>query len=144
MLKSRLVPQKDTEDPELPIGVEFGAKVRAARKARGWNAQRELAMRCDPPTTQSTISMIENGHGSSSVVLAVCRVLGLEPPAIVLSEDLRRWLEVGQVILVRNSSLFSATLTSMEQLAAALPDPAHAAPSDDAASVVPGVPSERH
>ena len=68
-------------DPELAVNQEFGAQVRAARKARGLN-QTALARAISPPTSQATISEIERGAGSSDRVLPICRYLGIAPPVI--------------------------------------------------------------
>lgn len=112
------VPQKDTVDPEIPSTSEFGARVRAARKERGWN-QWELARAVSPPITQATVSAIERGEGSSSSILAVCRVLDISPPMVGESAEMMRWIDAGRV-LARFPDVFEYHLRQLEALAATL------------------------
>lgn len=112
------VPQKDTVDPELPADPAFGARVREARKARGWS-QWDLARAVAPPVSQATISAIERGDTASSAVLSVCRVLGLGPPAPGETAEIVRWIEVGRV-LARHPEVFSYHLRHLESLALTL------------------------
>lgn len=115
------VPQRQTHDPEVPIDSEFGALVRATRKARAMS-QWDLARATTPPTTQATISALESGKAgrSSSVVLSVCRVLGLAPPIVSGSPRLRRWVAVGQLLEAHHDVLFAYHLQMLEALASSL------------------------
>lgn len=54
----RIVPHRTTAAPEILIDADFGASVRAARKARGLS-QWDLARAVD--VSQATISAIETG-----------------------------------------------------------------------------------
>lgn len=115
------VPQKATEDPEIPATVEFGARVRAARKARGWN-QWELARAVTPQVSQATISAIERGEGSSSSILSICKVLGVSPPVVGESAEMQRWIDAGRVLarFPEVFEVFEYHLRQLEALAAAL------------------------
>lgn len=112
------VPQKDTEDPEIAVDKVFGARVRSARKLRGWS-QTELGRACVPPVSQATISAIERGKGQSSCVLAVCLVLGIDPPTVGESPEMRRWIDVGRA-LFRHPDVMRYHLAALEQVARAL------------------------
>lgn len=113
-----LVPQKDTHDPELPADRAFGARVRQARKAKGWS-QWDLARAVTPQVSQATISAIERGDTASSSVLEVCRALDIAPPLVGMSPEMARWADVGRV-LSRHPTLFEYHLRSLEALAATL------------------------
>lgn len=115
----RIVPHRTTAAPEILIDANFGAAVRAARKARGLS-QWDLARAVD--VSQATISAIETGKQgqSSTVVLDVCRVLDLPPPMPGQPAELRRWLEVGRVLHNNHATLFSYHLDVLEQLVASL------------------------
>ncbi len=112
------VPQKDTVDPELPADPAFGARVREARKARGWS-QWDLARAVTPQVSQATISAIERGDTASSAVLSVCRTLDISPPAPGESAEIVRWTEVGRV-LARHPEVFAYHLRHLETLALTL------------------------
>jgi transcriptional regulator with XRE-family HTH domain len=120
------VPQKDTGDPELPSNPAFGARVRDARKARGWS-QWDLARAVTPRVSQATISSIERGDGSSTAVLAICRLLNLAPPTAGLTVEMERWIDVGRV-LARFPDVFEYHLRQLEALAATLAGVQRAAP----------------
>ena len=116
-----LVPQKDTVDPELPSDEAFGARVREARKARGWS-QWDLARVITPQVSQATISAIERGDTASSAVLAVCRALDIAPPTVGESADMARWIDVGRV-LERFPDVLEYHLRHLEGVAVALTSP---------------------
>lgn len=121
------VPQKPTTDPEIPSNPAFGEKVRQARKAKKWS-QWDLARALTPSVTQATISEIERGQGSSSAILGICRLLGVDPPLAGASPELARWIEVGR-ILARFPEVFEYHLRQLEALAMTLARaPAHPDP----------------
>lgn len=129
------VPQKVTADPEIAVDAAFGERVKAARKAKGWN-QWALARAVTPQVSQATISQIERGVGSSSSVLAICKVLGIDPPSVGETPEMQRWIDVGRV-LARRPDLLAYHLQMLETLAASLaPAPTTASPRAD--------PSARH
>lgn len=127
------VPQKDTADPEIPATVEFGARCRAARKARGWS-QWDLARAVTPQISQATVSAIERGEGASSSILSICKALDISPPVVGESADMQRWIDAGRV-LARFPEVFEYHLRQLETLAATL---AGARTDPDGDPVTPG------
>lgn len=122
-------------DPELAVTREWGASVRAARKAKKMS-QAELSRAIRPTTSQATISTIEKGvdeNGrpvSSSLVLPICRVLGIAPPVIGQSPLMTRWIAVGRALEHRSAELLSSQLESLEYMVRAM-SPAEAGPASD-------------
>ena len=65
------------------------------------------------------VSLIESGTtGSSSLVLAICRILDVDPPAFLEDELARRWREAGSVMRRHDPAAFDALLTVVEMGAA--------------------------
>ena len=116
------MPHVATDDPEIAVDAEFGRRIQEARRARGWS-QTDLARAIVPRVSQATISAIEKGEGASSSVLAICRVLRIEPPVVGLTPELARWLAVGRVLAL-HPRVLEYHLAGLEAVAAALKDTA--------------------
>lgn len=70
---------------------------------------------------QSAISDIETGTaGGSSLVLAICRVLKIDPPVVSRNREQARWVEAGRVLAARAPSAFRRQLDYVEGLIADL------------------------
>lgn len=104
---------------EIPSDKEFGARVIAAREAKGWT-QKQLAARVG--TSQPTISTIESG-GSSALIPEVVRVLKIPGPMFGWSEQQKRWAFVGHKLEERSPATFRLAMTMIEQMLADLQPP---------------------
>lgn len=88
--------------------------MRAARRAKKMS-QKQLGDLVG--VSQAMISDIETGQvGGSSVVLAICRELGIDPPVVTENDLQRRWVEAGRVLAVRAPTAFRRQLEYIEGL----------------------------
>lgn len=97
-----LVPTQADDMPNLATNEEWRRiMVRARKEPRdGFPkglSQEELGRRVG--CSQVQISKIENGEDQSSTfILPICRVLGIEPPEHFANEKARAWSELGSVL----------------------------------------------
>jgi transcriptional regulator with XRE-family HTH domain len=115
-------------DGEMAIPKSFGDQIRARRIEKGMS---QAALAAKVGVTQGAISLIENGvSGSSQKLLAICRVLDMDPPSFLAHDDDARWLEAGQRLRRSDPTRFQIMLGTIESLARA-PSASHPDGSPD-------------
>jgi transcriptional regulator with XRE-family HTH domain len=98
----------------MAIPPDFARQIREARLAQDMT-QATLAQRVG--ITQAMVSQIENGiAGSSGKLLAICRVLSLDPPQFLAYDDEAAWLEIGRALRRKNPASFEAVLKLAQSL----------------------------
>lgn len=86
----------EEETPELATNEEWRLIMVRARKDHSMT-QEQLGKAVG--TSQVMISKIESGEaGSSSFVLAICRVLNIPEPVHFANEEQREWSQLGHVL----------------------------------------------
>jgi transcriptional regulator with XRE-family HTH domain len=111
-MRAPIVAVPATESPELPTTDYWRGVMRRSRKAAGLT-QGGLAAKVG--VSQAVISDLETGAQSgSTVVLAVCKVLGITPPAVLVEDvDDERWLQVGRMLRRRSRGKYERWLTML-------------------------------
>lgn len=104
-------------DGEMAIPSAFGAEIKRRREALGWS-QKKLGRAVG--VSQGAISLIETGvTGSSQKLLAICRVLDVDPPSFLTHAEDARWLQAGQDLRRSDPTRFRIMLSTIESLAKA-------------------------
>jgi putative transcriptional regulator len=112
------VPVSPAHEPEIPTNAEWRALMRAARKRKKLS---QGALGRLVGVSQAQISDIETGQSlASSVILAICRELDIDPPVVTENQLQRRWIEAGRVLAVRSPTAFRRQLEFVEGLVADL------------------------
>jgi transcriptional regulator with XRE-family HTH domain len=102
---------------EVPTTLAWRQRMREAREAKGMS-QEELA-RLAGMKNQGAVSKVEKGkRKSSKYVQAICNVLGIEPPQLLVRSELeRRWIDAGRVLSDLDPSDFEIEVLRAEALA---------------------------
>jgi transcriptional regulator with XRE-family HTH domain len=111
-MRVSIVAVRVSESPELPTTDYWRGVMRRSRKAAGLT-QGGLAARVG--VSQAVISDLETGAQSgSTVIMAVCKVLGITPPHVMVEDvDDERWLRVGRMLRRRNRGKYERWLTML-------------------------------
>lgn len=108
------VPVSPAHEPEVPTTEEWCELMRAVRRKKKMS---QAALGAAVGVSQAQISDIENYVSkSSSVILAICRVLGIDPPVVTESILQRRWVDAGRVLAARSPTAFRRQLEFVEGL----------------------------
>src|SRR5690349_16007248 len=100
------------EEQEIATTEHWRGVMKRARIDHGMT-QKQLGDRVNQ--SQTNISDIESGEvGSSSAILAICRVLDIPPPYLMLEDVVeQRWLDVGRVLRRQNPAKFDRWLAHL-------------------------------
>lgn len=117
----------DEDDPEIGTNEHWRGLLVRARKDHGLT-QQQLGDKVG--VSQVMISKIESGESSSSkLVIPICRLLSIPPPAYFLDDWQQRWYELGHVLRFRDPDQADAAIRLVESMtkrldvAAPEPDP---------------------
>lgn len=101
-------------EPWLPVTSQWREAARNARKEQGYT-QRTLAQVVGG--TQAMISEIEKGHAKrSQLVLPMCRVLKIPPPAVGIDDETSDWGRLGAELRHRNEPLFESFRATIRKI----------------------------
>lgn len=102
------------EEPELATNEEWRGIMVRARKDHKWS-QDKLADKIG--SSQAIISKIESGEvRTTSLVMPICRVLGIPPPEHFVDEFEKEWVRLGRALRYRNESQARAARTLIESM----------------------------
>jgi transcriptional regulator with XRE-family HTH domain len=101
--------------PELAVNRQWREEVRRVRKEMGLS-QDELGKMVDSDQTQ--ISRLETGDiGSSTLVMPICRALGIDPPEHFLDDEARLWNRRFEIMRSSDSKAAQAMLAAFKEMA---------------------------
>lgn len=100
--------------PELANNEEWRGIMARARKAHGMS-QDDLAAKVG--VSQVMISKLENTQTSSTYIMRICRVLGIQPPEHYESEEQKNWSNLGRVLRARKPEQYRRALALVEAMA---------------------------
>lgn len=102
------------EEPELATNDEWRGIMARARKDHKLS-QEKLADRLG--VSQALISKIESGETrTSSLVMPICRALGIPPPEHFVDEFEKEWVRLGRALRFRNETQARAARQLIESM----------------------------
>lgn len=104
----------DDERPELATNERWREIMKKARKDHELS-QEQLGAKVG--CTQEMIWKIETGKSTSSeFILPICKHLGIAPPMHFVTDEQRRWDEIGTWARHRTPEQFAATMKMLEAM----------------------------
>ena len=106
--------QTGQEEPELATNEDWRGIMVRARKDHGWS-QENLAEKVG--SSQAMISKIESGEArTSTLVMPICRALGIPPPEHFVDEFEKEWQRLGRALRYRNEQQARAARSLIESM----------------------------
>lgn len=111
---------RQDDEQEIPTTKLWRAAMRERRMALGMS---QAAIGRSVGVSQAMVSAIERGDsGSSSVVYAISKLLGISPPIVGLDPDVEKIVSAALTLKLRSPARYAALLIMVDSMLGAVSD----------------------